>query len=110
MSRGDPVTRLLAYWVMTFLTIPTLVWGFVGPGRSRRARVAGAVAILATGLELGAVALLSARSVGVGLNVIWYVVLGLNTGMFQWQGSFLTSAVIVLGLRFLALQLTATTD
>ncbi len=93
------------YWAVTFLTLPALIWGAVGRGRSVGARVAGALAILAAGTVLYAVAILFARELGAGWNILWYAVLGLSNGMLQWQGLFLTASAIVLGLRFLSLQL-----
>ncbi len=99
-----------AFWAMTFLTLPSLIWGLAGQGKTPVAKALGAIAIVAAGLELLAVAVFSARSVGLGWDVLWYAVLGLSTGMFRWQGYFLTAAVIALGLRFLALQLAASQE
>ena len=93
-----------SYWAVTFLTLPALIWGAVGRGRSAGARVAGALAILAAGTVLYAVAILFARELGAGWNILWYAVLGLSNGMLQWQGLLLAASAIVLGLRFLSLQ------
>jgi len=94
-----------AYWASTFLTFPALIWGAVGRGRSVGARIIGALAIPAAGFVLYAAAFLSERGLGVGVDFLWYAVLGLGNGMLLWQGYFLAASAIVLGLRFLSLQL-----
>lgn len=92
------------YWATSFLVFPALIWGALGQGRSPGARAAGVLAILAGGFGLYAAAILSGRSLGVGLDMIWYAVLGLSNGMLQWQGFFLAAAAFVVGLRLLSLQ------
>jgi hypothetical protein len=94
-----------AYWASAFLTLPALIWGAVGRGRSVGARILGALAIPAAGFVLYAAAFLSEQGLGVGVDVFWYAVLGLGNGMLKWQGYFLAASAVVLGLRFLSLQL-----
>jgi hypothetical protein len=102
--------RYDAYWASTFLTFPALIWGAIGRGRSIGARIMGALAIPAAGFALYATAFLSGRGLGMGVDVLWYAVLGLGNGMLHWQGYFLAVAATVLGLRFLALQLFSSPD
>ncbi len=93
------------YWASTFLTLPALVWGFIGRGRSGVARVAGTLAIPTAGFAVFAASSLAGRNLGVGADVIWYAVLGLSNGMLRWQGYLLAAAASVIGLRILSLQL-----
>jgi integral membrane sensor domain MASE1 len=93
------------YWATTFLLLPALIWGVVGRGHRAAARIVGGVAIVAAGFILYAQAALYERSLGAGLGMIWYTVLGLSNGMLHWKGYFLAACAIVLGLRFLSLQL-----
>ena len=94
------------YWATTFLALPALVWATVERGRSPGRRVAGALAILAAGLGFYAAVFFSERSLGTdaGWDLLWYAVLGLSNGMLQWKGYFLAASAVVLGLRFLSLQ------
>jgi hypothetical protein len=96
-----------SYWAATFLTFPALIWGAVGRGRSVAARAGGALAILVAGFVFYAVGLLYARGLSAGWNIVWYATLGLSNGMLPWQGFFLAASAVVLGLRFLALQITS---
>lgn len=96
-----------SYWAVTFLTLPALIWGAVGRGRSLAARAGGALAILAAGFVFYAVALLYAHSLNAGWNIVWYATLGLSNGMLPWQEFFLAASAVVIGLRFLALQITS---
>ena len=92
------------YWASTFLTLPALVWGFIGLGRSGIARATRALAILVAGIAVFAASYLAGRDLGVGVDVIWYAVLGLSNGMLRWQGYLLAAAASVVGLRMLSLQ------
>jgi hypothetical protein len=92
------------YWAVTFLAFPALIWGSVGRWPSAAGRVVGALAIPAAGCVLYAVAVYSGHDLGVGWDILWYAVLGINSGMLQWQGLLLAALAIVLGLRFLSLQ------
>jgi hypothetical protein len=93
------------YWAVTFLVFPSLLWGAVGRARSAGGRAAAALVILAAGVTLYGVAFLAAQSLDAGWRILWYATLGLSGGMLPWQGFFLAASAIVLGLRFLSIQL-----
>jgi hypothetical protein len=94
-----------SYWAVTFLSLPALIWGWTGRARSAAARLAAILAIPGAGCVLYVTAILSARSMDSGWKIVWYTVLGVGSGMLRWQGLLLASSAVVLGLRFLALQL-----
>jgi hypothetical protein len=94
-----------SYWAVAFLTLPAWIWGALGRGRSPATRIAGAIVVLLAGLALYAQAIASERILAAGIDVLWYAVLGLSNGMLSWKGYLLSASTIVLGLRFLALQL-----
>lgn len=94
------------YWAVAFLAVPALVWSNIKRGRSLAARLAGALAILAAGLMLYVAVSLAGRNPGMGIDAVYDAVLGLSNGMFRWQGYFLAASAVVLGLRFLTLQIT----
>ncbi len=98
------------YWAVAFLAFPALLWGAVGQGRSAGERAAGAVVILAAGFMFYGVAILAAISLDAGWRILWYATLGLSAGMLRWQGFLLAASAIVLGLRFLSLQLTGSSE
>jgi hypothetical protein len=99
-----------AYWAVTFLTFPALLWGAIGQGRSAGERAAGAVVIPAAGFMFYGVAIQAAKSLDAGWRILWYATLGLSAGMLQWQGFFLAASAVVLGLRFLSLQISGDSE
>jgi hypothetical protein len=99
-----------AYWAATFLTFPALIWGAVGRARSGGTRILGALAIAGAGFTLGVLAIYAQNRLGLGWKVVWYGILGLSNGMLSWKGYFLSCCVIVLGLRFLSLQVTHSSE
>jgi hypothetical protein len=98
------------YWAVTFLALPALVWPALGRGRHVAARFSGALAIVAAGTILVVAAYLSREGLSAGANVLWYVALGLSSGMLRWHGFLLASSGMVLGMRFIALQFSKLPD
>jgi len=104
------VTAILAllynsYWAVTFLSLPCWIWGLVGHSRHSNKRIFHWIWILAAGLPCFAVLWLLAPRFGISLNLIWYQILALSTGLFSAPGYFLGAAATAIGIRFMVIQL-----
>jgi hypothetical protein len=92
------------YWAVSFLVLPAWVWAWVGAGRGPGGRAANRLMILSAGVLYYTVSGSFASSLFLGWKLVWYEVLALSTGMFQWQAFVLAAATFALGIRFLAIQ------
>lgn len=104
------VTAILAllynsYWAVTFLSLPCWIWGLVGHSRHSNKRIFHWIWILAAGLPGFAVLWLLVPQFGLSLNLIWYQILALDTGLFSAPGYFLGAATTAIGIRFMVIQL-----
>jgi len=93
------------YWAVTFLSLPCWIWILVGHSGHSNKRILHWTWILVAGLPCCAVLWLLAPRFGMSLNLIWYQVLALNTGLFSAPGFFLGTAAAALGIRFMVIQL-----
>jgi hypothetical protein len=93
-----------AYWAVTFLALPALVWGLVGPGKGAGEKAANRILMLAAGVPYIMVSISWASRLGLGWKMIWYEILAIGTGMFTAQGYLLAAAAFALCLRFLVIQ------
>jgi hypothetical protein len=98
------------YWAVTFLLLPAWLWGLVGAGRGPGGRAANRMIILAAGILYYTVSGAYAARLFMGWKLIWYEVLALSTGLFQWQAFLLASLVIAVGIRLLAIQSVSRVD
>jgi len=92
------------YWAVSFLVLPAWVWAWVGPGQGPGGRAANRLMILCAGVLYYTVSGSYASSLFLGWKLIWYEILALSTGMFQWQAFMLSMAMFTLAIRFLAIQ------
>ncbi|MEJ2245738.1 MAG: M28 family peptidase [Acidobacteriota bacterium] len=104
------VTAILAllhnsYWAVTFLTLPCWIWGLVGHSRHSNKRILHWIWILAAGLPCFAILWLLGPRFGISLNLIWYQILALSTGLFSATGYILGAAATAIGIRFMVIQL-----
>jgi hypothetical protein len=92
-----------SYWAVTFLALPALIWPISGEGRFFCGRCKAWAWIIAAGLPFYLFLWYLATHLYLGLNLLWYCILALNTGLFSAPGYFLGSAMFALGLRFLVI-------
>jgi hypothetical protein len=93
-----------SYWASTFFVLPAWVWAMVGHSRALSRQLRNGTWIVAAGIPYYALLWMYCSRLGLGWNLIWYQVLALNTGMFSAAGYFLATALMALGIRFLAIQ------
>ena len=96
--------RYNPYWAVTFLLLPAWLWCLIGAGRGPGERAANRMIILAAGVLFYTVSGAYASRLFLGWKLVWYEVLALSTGMFQWQAFLLASFAVAAGIRFLAIQ------
>jgi len=94
-----------SYWAALFLFLPAWLWGIVDRALRPGARVLRWICIVAAGLPYYFTLWLLASRLDLSWNFIWYHTLALNTGLFTGAGYLLGTATIVLGIRFLVIQL-----
>jgi hypothetical protein len=92
------------YWAVSFLLLPSLVWGLIAQPKTAGERAANLIWIVAAGIVFYSVVVLSADRLGVGIAAPWAGVLGLSSGMLHPKGFLLACAGIAVGIRFLAIQ------
>ncbi len=93
-----------AYWAVSFLVLPALIWGLLGPGKGPGERAANRILILAAGIMYIMVSCSWASRLGLGWKMIWYELLAMSTGMFGTKGYVLAASAFALGIRFLVIQ------
>jgi hypothetical protein len=93
-----------AYWAVSFLGLPALVWGLVGPGKGVGERAANRILILASGIPYVLVSCSWASRLDLGWKMIWYEVLAIDTGIFSIPGYLLAAVSFALCIRFLVIQ------
>jgi hypothetical protein len=93
-----------SYWTATFLLLPSLIWGLIGPGATIGARAANRILILAAGVPYAFLLIGAARGMGLGWNMIWFQMLAFSTGLFTLIAYCLATAAVALGVRLLAIQ------
>jgi hypothetical protein len=94
-----------SFWATTFLLLPTWVWALVERGGSLRQRLGNAAIILAAGIPSFVILWLYFDQFELGWSFVWYQVLAMSSGLFTTTGCYLGIAGIVLGTRFLVIQL-----
>jgi hypothetical protein len=94
-----------SYWATGFLLLPALIWALVGNGRTQKERIRNGIWILAAGIPYYAALWIYSVRLDLGWSFIWYQVLSLNSGLFSAHGFMLGAAAVVLGLRFLIIQI-----
>ena len=104
------ITAILAllhnsYWAATFLSLPCWIWTLVGYSPHREKRILNWIWILAAGIPCCALLWLLAPRFGLSLNLVWYQILALNTGLFSGSGYFLGAFTAALGIRFMIIQM-----
>ena len=92
------------YWASLFFVLPAWIWTLAGHGKTLSRRVLNRALILAAGMIYCAVLWMSISRLGMGWNFVWYQVLALSNGLFTKTAYFLATAVIAIGIRFLAIQ------
>jgi hypothetical protein len=92
------------YWASLFFTLPAWIWALAGRGQALSTRILNRVLILAAGIVYCAVLWIYASRLGMSWNFVWYQVLALSNGLFTKTGYFLATAIIAIGIRFLAIQ------
>jgi hypothetical protein len=93
-----------SYWASLFLILPAWIWPLAGRTRSAGIQTMNRSLILASGIVYYAVLWSFASGLSMGWNFIWYQVLALANGLFTRSAFFLATAVIAIGIRFLAIQ------
>jgi hypothetical protein len=94
-----------SYWATAFLLLPAWIWVLVGNGRTPAERIRNGILILAAGVPYFAALWIYASRLGMGWNFVWYQVLAVNSGLFSIQGFLLGMVAVVLGIRFLVVQI-----
>lgn len=90
------------YWASLFFILPAWIWPLAGvKGTSR---TAARILIAAAGLPWFAVLLMYRARLDMGWEFIWYQILALSNGLFTQTAYFLATALIALGIRFMAVQ------
>jgi hypothetical protein len=92
------------YWASIFLTLPAWIWALTGLKSNPGARALNRIIIVAAGTVYYAALLLYGSRLGLGWNFAWYHVLALSNGLFTQTAFFLATAIIAIGIRFLAIQ------
>ncbi len=92
------------YWAVSFLILPAWLWALIGPGQGPGGRAANRMMIIAAGVLFYTVSSSYASRLFLGWKLIWYEILALGTGMFQFRAFVLAAAVFALAIRFLAIQ------
>jgi hypothetical protein len=93
-----------SYWASLFLTLPAWIWPLAGRTGSAEMRTMNRSLILASGIIYCAILWGFASGLSMGWNFIWYQVLALANGLFTRSAFFLATAVLAIGIRFLAIQ------
>jgi hypothetical protein len=93
-----------SYWASLFLVLPAWVWSLIGHTRSSERKLMNRVLILAGGAVYFISMWVFASNLSLGWNFIWYQVLALVNGLFTKSAFFLATAVLAIGIRFLAIQ------
>ena len=93
-----------AYWATIFLVLPAWIWALAGCKRNPGGRMANSILIVSAGIPYYAALAVSASRLNMGWNFVWYQVLALGNGLFTKTAYLLASAIIAVGIRFLAIQ------
>jgi len=94
-----------SYWATAFLLLPAWIWALVGCGRTQTERIRNGVCILFAGIPYYAALWIYSSRLDMGWSFIWYQVLALNSGLFAAPSFILGTVAVVLGIRFLILQI-----
>jgi hypothetical protein len=93
-----------SYWASFFLLLPAWIWAMAGIRRPGAARAANRILIFAAGIPYYAALLFYGSRLEMGWSFAWYQVLALSNGLFTATAYFLATAMIAIGIRFLAIQ------
>lgn len=94
-----------SYWATAFLLLPAWIWALVGCGRTQTERIRNGIWILFAGIPYYAALWIYSSRLDMGWSFIWYQVLALNSGLFAAPSFILGTVAVVLGIRFLILQI-----
>ncbi len=92
------------YWASLFFALPAWVWALTGYRQASGRRMLNRILIVAAGIVYYAVLLIYASRLGMGWNFVWYQILALSNGLFAEPAYFLATAIIAIGIRFVAIQ------
>ena len=93
-----------SYWATFFLVLPSWIWALAGSKRSPGGRVMNRILIVSAGITYYAALVVFASRLHMNWNFVWYQVLALSNGMFTKTAYCLATAIIAIGIRFLAIQ------
>ena len=92
------------YWASLFLVLPAWIWALAGGSGMPASRALNRLLILAAGIAGYAALWIIASRLDAGWNFAWHLTLALSNGLFTQTAYFLATAVIAIGIRFLAIQ------
>ena len=93
-----------SYWAMTFLLLPAWIWALTGPGKDAQSRIINRILIIAAGIPYFALTHHFASVMALGWKFVWYEILALGNGLFEFQSFVIGAFVAAIGIRFLAIQ------
>ncbi len=93
-----------SYWATVFLVLPSWIWALAGSKRSLGGRMTNRILIVSAGILYYAALVVFASRLHLSWNFVWYQVLALSNGLFTETAYLLATAIIAIGIRFLAIQ------
>jgi hypothetical protein len=93
-----------SYWATVFLVLPSWLWALAGSKRSFGGRMMNRILIVSAGITYYAALVVFASRLHLKWNFVWYQVLALSNGLFTKTAYLLATAIIAIGIRFLAIQ------
>ncbi len=93
-----------SYWATVFLAFPAWIWALAGSKRTTGGRLVNRILIFSAGIPYYAALVVFALRLHMSWNFVWYQVLALSNGLFTKTAYCLATAIIAIGIRFLAIQ------